>query len=101
MAEIKLSVAARADLTAIDEWGAGQFGEDVADQYSRGFNDAFALLAQHPQTGAVKAELGEGIRCLIHKRHRIFYRVEDGIVLIIRIAHHAQDTRLTLKKAVK
>ena len=96
VAEVELSPAARADLAEIDDFSADQFGQDVADAYLRGFNDAFALLRRHPLAGPAKPELGIGIRCLVHRRHRIFYRCETERVLIVRIIHHARDVRKLL-----
>ncbi|WP_409934932.1 type II toxin-antitoxin system RelE/ParE family toxin [Novosphingobium sp. 9] len=93
MVEVRLSTAARSDLAAVDAYSARQFGDDVADAYARGFLEAFDLLARHPQSGAPRPELGEEIRCLVHRRHRIFYRFGDDIVLIVRILHHAMDER--------
>lgn len=96
MAEVRFSSVARSDLVAIDEYSARQFGDDVADVYARGFMEAFDLLARHPQAGAEKGELGLGIRCLTHRQHRIFYRLDEDTVLIARILHHAMDERAAL-----
>ena len=93
MADIELSPLARADLAEIDEYGADQFVQDASDRYLRGFNEAFALLARHPFSGAARAELGDGIRCLVHRKHRIFYRLEQNGVTIVRIIHHARNAR--------
>ncbi len=99
MAEVRLSAAAKRDLADIDEYGDEQFGADVADIYSRGFNEVFALLRRHPFAGAGKPELGKTIRCTIHRSHRIFYHYENDVVLIVRIIHHSRDAKLALMKA--
>jgi toxin ParE1/3/4 len=83
-------------LAGIDEYGADQFGQDAADAYSRGFNEVFALLRLHPQAGAPSPELGRNIRCIVHRRHRIFYRLDGNAVVIQRIIHHARDARKVL-----
>lgn len=97
MAEVRFSSAARSDLAAIDEYSAEQFGDDVADAYARGFMETFDLLGRHPYAGAARPELGDAIRCQLHRRHRIFYRVNGEIILILRIVHHAMDERSILK----
>lgn len=97
MAEVFPSLAARADLLEIREYSIEQFGGDVADNYFLGFDEAFDLLADHPLIGAARPELGKGIRCLVHQRHRIFYYLEGDVVLIVRIVHHARDARRALK----
>lgn len=98
MDEISFTAAAKADLAAIDEYSAIEFGHDVADEYSRGFTKAFNLLRDHPHVGAAYPELGKGIRCLTHHRHRIFYIVQHDLVLILRIVHYARDARMVLRK---
>jgi toxin ParE1/3/4 len=83
-------------LAGIDEYGADQFGQDAADAYSRGFNEVFALLRRHPLAGAPSPKLGKNIRCIVHRRHRIFYRLDGDAVLILRVIHHARDARRAL-----
>jgi len=91
--------AARADLIYLREYSIEQFGPDIADEYFLGFEAAFNRLAEFPLSGAARAELGKDIRCLVHRRHRIFYTVQGETVLIIRIVHHAMDPRQALKGA--
>lgn len=101
MAEVRLSRAARADLVDIRLYSLDQFDAETADAYFLGFDAAFDLLAAHPLASPTVPELGAGLRCLTHRRHRIFYRAEDGAVLIVRILHHAREARLALRKAAK
>ena len=96
MADVRLSAEAQADLIEIDEYGAEQFSPDIADIYSRGFNEVFSLLRRHPLAGAPKPELGRNLRCIAHRRHRIFYTVSNEVVLIVRIIHHARDAQRIL-----
>jgi toxin ParE1/3/4 len=96
VAEIRLSAEAQTDLIDIDEYGAEQFSPDIADIYSRGFNEVFSLLRRHPLAGAAKPELGHNLRCITHRRHRIFYVVNNDVVLIVRIIHHARDAQRIL-----
>jgi toxin ParE1/3/4 len=99
MAELDLSPVARADLLDIRVYSVDKFGGEVADGYFLGFDAAFALLRDHPMTGVARSELGAGIRCLIHRRHRIFYYLDGDTVVIVRIVHHAMDARRALKGA--
>lgn len=100
VARIFPTSAARADLVAIREYSIDQFGWEVADEYFLGFDAAFDLLVTHPFAGPARPELGEGIRCLIHQRHRIFYQVDGDLVVIVRIVHHAMNARRALKGEV-
>jgi toxin ParE1/3/4 len=96
MASLRLSAAARVDLVEIRQYSISEFGPDVADAYLRGFNAAFAALRERPFVGAARPELGEGLRCLTYRRHRLFYRVERDLVLIVRIIHHARNAHREL-----
>jgi toxin ParE1/3/4 len=84
-------------LLDIREFSIERFGPDVADDYFLGFDEAFDPLADHPLVGEARPELGKDIRCLVHRRHRIFYAVQEDRVLIVRIVHHAMDARRALK----
>jgi toxin ParE1/3/4 len=97
MAELDLSPAARADLLDIRIYSVDQFGVEVADSYFLGFDAVFALLREHPMVGASRVDLGQGIRCLIHRQHRIFYYVDGDTVVIVRVVHHARDAKQALK----
>ena len=99
MTEVKFSNAAEADLVEIDEFSLAQFGEEVGESYMQGFTNAFALLARHPKAGGAKPKLGKGIRCYMCRRHRIFYRIDGAVVLIVRVVHHSRDAKRTLKGA--
>ena len=98
MAEIRFTIAAESDLEAIDNYSLERFGEAIAEVYMHGFDDAFGMLTNHPLSGPTKTELGADIRCLTHRQHRILYRFDGGSVLIIRIIHHAMDSRKALKQ---
>lgn len=99
MAEVTFSNAAVADLGAIDEYSLAQFGEEIGEAYMYGFNKAFALLKDYPLAGNEVSEYGKTYRCMVHRRHRIFYLVNNEVVLIVRILHHAADAKRALKRA--
>lgn len=101
MTKLILTPAARGDMVEIDEWGYQQFGKEVADNYSSKLFSAFDQLADYPLSGKAVPEYGKAYRCLIHRRHRIFYAVNDDVVRIIRILHHAMDAKRVLKGAPK
>ena len=93
MAEVRYSPKARADLAEIDDYGAEVFGDEVAADYARGFNDVWDRLEIHPRIGSRQPALGRLVRGIVHRRHRIFYEVEGEVVLILRIFHHARDVK--------
>lgn len=96
MARLRLSQAAQQDLIEIRQYSLTEFGADVADAYFRGFNQAFALLRDRPFCGVAQPDIATDMRCLMHRRHRIFYCVQDDLVLILRIIHHARNARRAL-----
>lgn len=96
IAPLRLNAAAEADLEAIDEYSNDMFGDDVADAYMCGFGELFDLLRSHPLAGPITPEFGEGIRCVIHRKHRIFYKIEGELVLILRVIHHARNAKREL-----
>jgi toxin ParE1/3/4 len=98
VAEIKLSAKARIDLARISEFSAERFGDDVADEYARGFNEAFDLLRDHPMSGQARPDYGKTSRCKIHRSHRILYRVAGDTVFVQRFLHHSQKVPAHLKQ---
>jgi toxin ParE1/3/4 len=100
-AKLRLSGTAKADFDAIDAYSYEQFGEDIADAYMRGFDELFEMLRSHPKAGKTEPDLGKGIRKLTHRQHRIFYTVDDDLVFVVRIVHHAMDVKRALKGVVR
>jgi len=93
VAEVRLRAAAAADLTDILHYSIRSFGAEVAEDYVRSFERAFRLLREHPEAGAFRIGIAPPIRCLSHRRHRIYYDIEEGTVWVVRILHHAVDER--------
>ena len=94
--KVRLSPAAEADLIDIDTYGDEQFGREIADAYTRRIYQVFDLLRQHPLAGQEEADLGAGVRRFTQRNHRIFYRIDGDLVLILRIIHHARDMKRDL-----
>lgn len=97
MGEVRLRAAAAIDLAAILEYSAAQFGDAAAEAYLRSFERAFDLLCNHPNAGVTHPDIEPAVRCLSHRRHRIFYDVEGDTVWVVRILHHAMDERRWLR----
>ena len=89
MAEVIFSPEASADLNDILIYGLINHHEATAAAYLRGFNAAFKRLEDYPFSGQIDEETG--FRRWHHHSHRIFYRVDDDVVLIVRIIHHSRD----------
>jgi toxin ParE1/3/4 len=98
VAEVEFSNTAEADLVEIDEYSVARFGEDVAEIYMHGFDAAFVRLRDFPLAAPLRPDFGDGVRCLVHRQHRILYTATKDNVLIARIIHHARDARRALKE---
>jgi toxin ParE1/3/4 len=52
---------------------------------------AFSMLAEHPQAGRARPELGTELRSYPVAGHIVFYRNSASVLEIIRILHAARD----------
>jgi toxin ParE1/3/4 len=89
--DVILSRAARDDLAEIVRYGAANFGVDAVEAYQDAIDKAFARLEDFPRSGEARPDYGSGLRCLICRKHRILYRIQENVVRIIRILHHSRD----------
>ena len=98
MAELRLRAAAASDLADILAYSVEAFGEHVGEAYFKSFQGAFELLRRHPEAGALRHDLDivPPLRCLPHRRHRIFYDIEGEFVTVVRVLHHAMDAQTWL-----
>ena len=91
MPRIRLTVAARQDLIAIQDHGLEYFGLEAVRAHMQGFERIFALLRTHPAAGEARPDYGDGIRAFSHRPHRVLYHVGEQTILILRILHSAMD----------
>ena len=91
MTPVELSNAAIADLAEILSFGVATFGEVTGEEYVASFEESFALIAEHPMAGAVHDFVRPPIRSISHGRHRIYYDVFGGKMVVQRILHHAMN----------
>ena len=93
MAELEYSDDAVADIDAITAFSVERFGKTVADAYLTGLETACDQLRIYPEMAAIFPRIRPAMRCLIYRRHRIFYCVSKETVPIVRILHQAQDVK--------
>lgn len=90
MKRIRRSPAARADFNNI--WlHIALDNPDAATRMVERIADATGRLAEYPLSAPAQPELGEGIRCLTVGMYRIFHRIEEDHVLILRVVHAARN----------
>ena len=93
MVEVRLRRQVRLDLVAIRHYTLARYGGPAADAYLRGLGESIDRLALHPLSGIAEPDLAEGIRSLRYRKHRVYYRVADDRIEILRVFHHAQLVR--------
>lgn len=91
MIKLRTASAARSDIRDIRAYSKLTFGKRVARDYLDGLIAAFDRLAMRPLIGVAERDLGKDMRSFAYRSHRIFYRVDEDELLIVRILHHARD----------
>lgn len=85
MASYRLSERADEDFESIYMFGLINFGSWQADVYADGMEARFAQIADQPRLYPAVDHIKPGYRLSVYKSHAIYYRVDDGQVLIVRI----------------
>lgn len=62
---------------------------DAADRLLETIDSQFTLLAEHPEIGRERPELGHGVRSFANRGYLIYYRVRHSRVSILRCLHGA------------
>lgn len=81
----RLSEAADADLERLYAWGIAHFGPNTADSYFDGLIARLETIAQSPLLRQKVDHVRAGYHRCVYCAHSIYYRLEDGVVLIVRI----------------
>lgn len=90
MADYRLSVRADEDYESIYIYGLLNFGLVQADIYASGMQSRFEQLANQPLLYPAVDHVRPGFRMCGYGSHAIYYRVEDGNVLIVRILRNQE-----------
>jgi toxin ParE1/3/4 len=88
---LELSVFADADLFDILAYGTAVHGEAASDDYYAGLSEAFDFLCEYPEAGQADEDSDLGLRRWRYRQHHVFYRIDDDVLLIVRIFHVAAD----------
>lgn len=92
----RYSSSARADVEAIRDFSLERFGEAVAAAYVIDLQQTVHAIGARPLAGRDDGDLASGMRSVRCRSHRIFYQIDGGSVVIVRILHHAQDAERAL-----
>lgn len=90
---LRIAQAAQQDLREIRIHSKLAFGANVAKEYLVGIRAAFSRLREHPFAGTAEGDLGDGLRGVSYRSHRIYYRVlsGDNELVIVRVLYHSRD----------
>jgi toxin ParE1/3/4 len=91
MAELLLTPAALRDLESIWTYTAQQWGAAQAARYLDGLNVCFEALAASPLSSPTCEHIRPGYRRQRVERHTVYYRMEDAMVVIVRVLHERMD----------
>ena len=87
---VRFQRAAKADL--VDAWiHIAEDSVDRADDYIAHIQQVCTLIAENPEMGIERPDLGDGIRSFPVDRHVIYYEVERGVMAVLRVWHSARD----------
>jgi toxin ParE1/3/4 len=97
-ARLKLLAKAREDMIHLRRYSRREFGAAAADRLVDDLERVFHLLQDHPLTGSEFSEMTPGLRLFPARGHRIFYRVAQGTVEIVRVLHHSREVGKALEE---
>jgi toxin ParE1/3/4 len=87
----RLTPRALRDLDAIADYTLRTWGADQMEAYLRGIESRIAWLADNPDLGRRREDVGKGYRSFLEGSHLIFYLIEEDRVVVIGLPHRAMD----------
>ena len=90
-ARYRLTLRAHQDLKEIARYTSKTWGRARRDAYLRDLEHRFRWLADNPELGRSRDDVGPGYRSYPHGVHVVFYLIRDGAIDIIGIPHSAMD----------
>ncbi|MEG3181958.1 type II toxin-antitoxin system RelE/ParE family toxin [Sphingomonas sp. LT1P40] len=93
MFTLRLRAGAVADLRSILEYGSVNYGEEVAIAYVEAIDKTMERLREYPEIGETRPDFGKGLRSLPCREHRIYYRLAEQHISVVRVLHKAMDAK--------
>lgn len=94
MTRFRVKLTARAEDDLLDIWLAiAQDSPASADRFLDVLNERIDSLADFPERGVLRPEIGKGIRILIEGNYLILYGMRLGGVEVVRVVHGARELR--------
>ena len=89
--KVRLSAAARRDLSGIWRYTAKRWNDAQADRYVRLIADGFDGLATGAAQGRDASDIRAGYLKLAVGSHLVFYRLGSDAIEVVRILHGRMD----------
>lgn len=97
MAECRLRLAAVTDLDNIFDYTARKWGIEQAVRYTQEIWQICQQVAEHPEYGVRCDHIRLGYRVTRVERHKIYFRIIDDGIDVVRILHDRMDSHRYLK----
>lgn len=92
--QLRLTPAAREDLSEIWDYTEETWGVTQAEKYLGELQSAMERLVDDPDRGRACDEIRQGYRRFAIERHLIFYIAHSGSLDVIRVLHQRMDPGL-------
>ncbi len=90
MNRVRFSPVAISDLNGIWDYTAEEWGPDQADRYTEDIQNACSSLAQGDKHGRI-VDVRDGYLKYAVGRHFVFFRMNGGEIVVVRILHQSMD----------
>ena len=87
---IELSQQAKEDFRDILSYTLATWGESQLAKYRASINEALHVILHNPSAG--RPSVKPTLKVLAVEHHRIFYRIIDDTIYVVRILHERMDT---------
>lgn len=87
MDSYRLSRMAETDLLGIATYTLNTWGQDQTISYMNGLEACCRQIADKPELGRACDQVRPGLRRMEFGRHLLFYRKEEGGIIVSRILH--------------
>jgi toxin ParE1/3/4 len=95
--DLRLTADAEHDLRSILRYSERTWNEHQRNAYGQRIDDALQRLAQFPELGRSREDIGSGWRSYPVGEHTIYYQTDETSVTVFRILHRKMDVSRQLE----
>ena len=93
--QLQIRENAKLDLIILYEDGYYKHGQEQAEKYYYEIIEKINNLVNSPYIAQFHKNIGYRVK--IYKSHKIYYTIDNDIIIIVRILHYSQDEKLHLE----